>query len=126
MVIIDTNIWIEFFKGNEAYVEPVTTLLKNRLGATIEPIFAELLYGVRNSKDKKMILNYWNVIPKIELQPNYMIEAADYANNNKFYGNGIGLMDAIIIKAMNDSNCLLCTLDKKILRFIDEKKVFNL
>lgn len=88
-------------------------LIKNKLAVTIEPIFAKLLYGVRSSKDKTMILNYWNVLRKIELQTNYLISAAQYSNDNKFFGNSIGLMDAIIIKAASDNNCLVCTLDKK-------------
>ena len=125
MVIIDTNIWIEFFKGNPVYTEQVAMLIKNKLAVTIEPIFAELLYGVRSSKDKTIILNYWNVLRKIELPKNYLIDAAQYSNDNKFFGNGIGLMDAVIIKAASDNSCLVCTLDKKILRFLGDKKVYN-
>ena len=126
MVIVDTNIWIEFFKGSEEYVEQVQLLMKNRLAVTLEPIFAELLYGVRDVKDKTTVLNYWHVLPRIDLKENYLLEAAIYANNNKLYAQGVGLMDAVIIKATKDNNCLLTTLDKKIIRFLDDKSIYNL
>lgn len=126
VIIIDTNIWIEFFKGNKQYTEQVGLLIKNSLAVTIEPIFAELLYGVRSSKDRTTILNYWNVLRKLELPNNYLIDAAQYSNDNKFYGSGIGLIDAIIIKAAKDNNCLICTLDKKMLKYLDGKSVYNI
>ncbi len=126
MVIIDTNIWIEFFKGNEHYTEHVSMLIENRLAVAIEPIFAELIYGVRSPKDKTIVLNYWNILRKIELPNNYLIDAAHYSNDNKFYENGIGLMDAIIIKAAKDNNCVICTLDKKMLKFLDDKSIYNI
>lgn len=126
MIIIDTNIWIEFFKGNEQYTEQVGMLIENKLVLAIEPIFAELLYGVRSSKDKKMVLNYWNILRKIELPNNFLIDTAQYSNDNKFYENGIGLMDASIIKAAKDNNCLIYTLDKKMLKFLDGKNVYSI
>jgi len=73
-----------------------------------------------------MVLNYWNILRKIELQKDYLIDAAQYSNDNKFYGNGIGLMDAIIIKAAKDNNYLVCTLDKNVLKFLEEKNVYSI
>jgi predicted nucleic acid-binding protein len=52
MILIDTSVWIEFFKQDNRFVEEVTTLLMNKMVVTIETIFSELLYGVRDNRDK--------------------------------------------------------------------------
>jgi len=45
MILVDTTIWIEFFKSNPAYFSKMESLLESNVVITIEPIFAELLYG---------------------------------------------------------------------------------
>lgn len=125
MILIDTSVWIEFFKQNKLYAEPISVLLKNKAILAYEPIFSELIYGVRAKKDKEMILNYWDVLPKITLFENSMLKAADYANQNNFHNLGIGLMDALIIKVLIDGNHSIWSLDKKINKTIDSKYIFQ-
>ena len=125
MILLDTNVWIEFYKQNNLYIEEISELLKNKVIIAYEPIFSELLYGVRAKKDKEMILNYWDVLPKITLTENAMLKAAEYANLNNFHNLGIGLMDAIIIKASIDGEHSIWSLDKKINNYIDPKYIFQ-
>ena len=122
---MDTNVWIEFFKQNSLYVDGISVLLKNKVIIAYEPIFSELLYGVNAKKDKEMILNYWDVLPKITLSENAMLKAAEYANLNNFHNLGIGLMDALIIKALIDGKHSIWSLDKKINNYIDPKYIFQ-
>ncbi len=126
MVLIDTNIWIEFLKNNSEYFEEVSALLQNKMVVTIEPIFSELLYGVRSKKDENKIQKYWKVLPKIEFSQESLIEASIFANRNKFYSKGIGLLDAVIIKAATENNLLVWTLDKKVRVHLDEKQIFKI
>jgi predicted nucleic acid-binding protein len=125
MILIDTSVWVEFFKQNPRYVREVQSLLKARLVLTIEPIFSELVYGVRREKDRKVIRAYWNILPKIEFGPNSMIEAAEFANQNKYYQLGIGLVDAIIIKSVVEGKYSVWTLDRKISSNIDPVYVYQ-
>ena len=125
MILIDTNVWIEFFEQNNLYVQEISVLLKNKVIIAYEPIFSELLFGVRAKKDKEMILNYWDVLPKITLTENVMLKAAEYANLNNFHNLGIGLMDALIIKATIDGKHSIWSLDKKINNYIDPKYIFQ-
>ena len=125
MVLVDTNIWIEFFKKNDPYFDEVSTLLQNRMVITLEPVFSELLYGVRTVKDKEIVQNYWNIIPKIDFQNESLIKASEYANKHKFYSLGIGLIDAVIIKSVIDNDLLVWTLDMKMLNHLDDKYIFN-
>lgn len=114
MIIVDTSIWIEFLKQNPAFVKDMVVLLENKEVITIEPIFAELLYGARNVKEKNAILSYWKVLPRIRFIEGSFIETADFANRNNYLNLGIGIMDAILTKATIENKCLIWTLDKKI------------
>ena len=80
MVLIDTNIWIEFLKNNPGFFGEVSALLQNRMVVTIEPIFSELLYGVRTKKDEEKIQEYWKVLPKVEFNQESLIESSIFAN----------------------------------------------
>jgi predicted nucleic acid-binding protein len=125
MILIDTSVWIEFFKQDSHFVEEVTPLLINKMVITIEPVFSELMYGVRNKRDKKKILSYWDILPKIEFGRNTMLKTADFANENNYYNLGIGLMDAIMIKSAIEGNHSLWTLDNRINKNIENKFLYQ-
>jgi len=125
MILIDTSVWIEFFRQDVKYTEEIERLLKKKLVISIGPVFSELLFGVRYKKDKEMILSYWQILPKVEFGRTSMLKAAEFANDNNFYQSGIGLMDAIIIEAVIDGNHTLWTLDKKINNFVEKKYIYQ-
>jgi len=125
MILIDTSVWIEFFKQDSHFVEEVTPLLINKMVITIEPVFSELIYGVRNIKDKKKILSYWDILPKIEFGRNTMLKTAEFANENNYHNLGIGLMDAILIKSAIEGNHSIWTLDNRINKNIENKFLYQ-
>jgi predicted nucleic acid-binding protein len=125
MILIDTSVWIEFFKQDNRFVEELTPLLMNKMVVTLEPVFSELLYGVRNSRDKKKILSYWEILPKIEFGANAMLKAAEFANDNNYHNIGIGLMDAVIIKSAIEGNHSIWTLDNRINKNIENKFLYQ-
>jgi predicted nucleic acid-binding protein len=124
MILVDTTIWVEFFKSNPVFVNDMESLLENKNVITIEPVFAELLYGSRSDKERNMILSYWKVLPKIKFMEGSFIEAADFANRKNYHNVGIGLIDSILSRAATDNNCQIWTLDKKILINLDEKLLY--
>jgi len=126
MILIDTSVWIEFFRQNAMYSERIESLLETREIITIEPVFAELLYGVRQKQDKEMILSYWQILPKITFGMNSMLAASEFANNNKYHQSGIGLMDAVIIKSAMDGDHSIWTLDMKINDNIAGKYIYQI
>jgi len=125
MILADTTIWIEFFKSNPAFVNDMESLLENKNVITIEPVFAELLYGSRSDNERNMISSYWKVLPKIKFMEGSFIESADFANRRNYHNAGIGLIDSILSKAATDNNHLIWTLDKKILNNLDDKLLYK-
>jgi len=61
------------FKQRGPYNLDVPSLLEAQVVAAIEPVFAELLYGVRDRKEKEIVLSYWQVLPKIEFESGSMM-----------------------------------------------------
>ncbi len=92
---------------------------------TIEPVFAELLYGSRSDNERNMILAYWKVLPKIKFSEGSFIESVEFANKRNYHNVGIGLIDSILIKAVTDNKYIIWTLDKKILNNLDEKLLYK-
>jgi predicted nucleic acid-binding protein len=126
MILVDTSIWIEFFRQNSDYAKRVKYLLEIREIITIEPVFAELLYVARQKQDREMILSYWNLLPKITFSMNSMLAASEYANNNKYHQSGIGLMDSMIIKSAMDGDHSIWTLDMRINDNISRKYIYQI
>lgn len=124
MILVDTSVWIEFFKQRNRYVQEMEPLLSAKLVITIEPIFSELLYGIRQKEDKEMIMSFWNILPRIDFGANSMLEASRFASENHFYRLGIGLMDAIIIKSAIDGKHAIWTLDRRINNNIEKNYMY--
>ena len=124
MILADTTIWIEFLKSNPAFFNEMESLLESKEVITIEPIFAELLYGSRNNKERSLILSYWKVLPHIYFTEGTLIESADFGNKSDYLNLGIGLIDTILIKATIENKYLIWTLDKKILKNLNKQFLY--
>ena len=119
-IILDTSVWIEYFKGNEKYFNICQQYIEKGEIITIELIFAELLQGAHNKKDMEMLKAYYKLIPDINIDQLYIM-AGEYSQKEKLISKGIGLIDACIIFATIVSGSKLWTLDKKIRAFLDDK-----
>jgi predicted nucleic acid-binding protein len=116
LILADTSIWVEFLKqtdfgGNQRFSECLDSLSVIAISA----VFGELLQGVRNDKEEKVILEYWNALPKID-ERNLFIEAGKISHEHKLYNKGIGLIDCYIIAAAQSNKLEIWSLDKKLLQ----------
>lgn len=122
-IILDTSIWIEYFKGKDEYFNICRELIEKNEIKTIDLIFAELLQGSRSQKEVDLIKAYFELIPKVEIEQLYIF-AGEFSQKEKLINKGIGLIDACIITATMMSNAKLWTLDKKINTFLSEKYLY--
>lgn len=120
MIVVDTSVWIEFLKGkNHEISERFITCLKNRDVIALSPVFGELLQGVKNERERKIIVDFWYNLPKIS-EENAFIEAGELSNKYKLKDRGVGLVDAYILNVTLNNDFLIWTLDKKLQKVIDE------
>jgi len=114
MILVDTSVWIEFFRQETIIADHIRVLLKKKTIVTLEPIFSELLYGVSNMKEYEVVHSFWQMLPKIEFPEGSMIEAASLARQRNYHLMGIGVLDAAIIQATEQGDHRLWTLNERI------------
>ena len=123
MTLLDTSIWIEYFKRKEDYKLIIDNLLREKKVLGFDFIFGELLQGAREN-EKAIIINIWEILPRVNIS-GIGLFAGKYSLENKLWDKGIGLIDCAIIYATIESKSLLWTLDKKILGFLDEQYLYK-
>jgi len=124
MILVDTSVWIEFFRQQGEYTDHMNDLLNRRAIITLEPIFSELMYGVGNRQEYEVIKTFWLMLPKITFTEGYMIEAASLARQRNYHLMGIGVVDAAIIKATEEGEHLLWTLNSRINEHIRKPLIY--
>ena len=123
MIILDTSVWIEYFKQAEQYKLPIDKLLREKKVLSFDLIFGELLQGAREN-EKSKIITLWEILPKVAIQ-GIGFYAGLYSCENKCYEKGVGLIDCAIIYATIESGSSLWTLDKKIINQLDSKHIYE-
>jgi len=125
MILIDTSVWIEFFRRNGDYPARISSLLEIQQVVAFEPVFAELLYGARSRKDRDIITSFWELLPRVDFGSGSLMKAAEMAGREEFLQSAIGLVDALIIQATLDGNYRLWTLDKRVAGRLQQKNLYS-
>jgi predicted nucleic acid-binding protein len=125
MIIIDTSIWIEYFKQNSQYSNQIMKLLETQKVLAVECIFGELLQGVKNNREREIINSYWENLPKCN-DNNVWIDAGNYSSEHKLISKGIGLIDTVILISAQKNNAKIWTLDKKLMRILKKEEKYIL
>jgi len=109
-VLVDTSIWIDYFRTGKNSVK-LDSLIDENLIVTNELILTELVPFLRISSQQKIIKLLHNV-KKLELSINWdqIIEYQFKCLKNGL--NGIGIPDLIIAQNAIQNRCKIYTLDK--------------
>ena len=126
MILIDTSVWIEFFRQNDPVSSQVSTLLADQKVITVEPVFSELMFGVISAQERSVIKTFWEILPKIEFAEDSMFEASSFAFQNNSQELEIGLIDAVIIRSAQKGGHLIWTLDERIISIMDNSQLFHM
>src|SRR5258706_11469442 len=114
MIVVDTSVWIDFFRGTHQQLnDNLELLIENNEIIALSCVFGELLQGVKNENEEKTILDFWHNLSKID-ETNLFIEAGRSSNKYKQLNKGVGLIDSYILTAVLKNNLPLWTCDKKL------------
>lgn len=125
MIILDTSVWIEYFRQNEPIANQVSTLLAEQKVIAVEPVFAELMFGVRNAQERNVIRTFWQILPRADLEEESLFKTSDLAFQYDFQDKGIDLIDALVIRTAQMANHQLWTLNKRIISILDNVQLFH-
>lgn len=116
MIIVDTSVWIEFFKQSNVNISDLLAgYIEDGEVVALSPVFGELLQGVRNESEEKLILEFWRTLPKLN-ETELWIEAGKFSNKKKLISKGIGLIDSFILISAKINKLSVWTLDKGLQR----------
>ncbi|HEX7016536.1 MAG TPA: PIN domain-containing protein [Cyclobacteriaceae bacterium] len=125
MILVDTSIWIDYFRQVTGPVaETLAEYIERDQVVALSPVFGELLQGVRDQREEKIVLEHWKNLPKID-ESNLFVEAGRLSYRHKLYSAGVGLIDCYILAAARVHKLDILSLDKKLLsahRLLREKK----
>ena len=123
MVILDTSVWIEFFKTKDPFFDEVSVLLERNEIIGLSFIFGELLQGAKNNHERTILREFWDALPKMN-EENVFIRAGLESGNKKWMDKGIGLIDSAILIAARTVGARIWTLDKKLSSILSDTELF--
>lgn len=110
-LLVDTSIWIEYFKGNETVIDIIHD--QNNFEVFITgPVLTELIQGIKTQNEKDRFAMCINAVPKLPITDDDWINAGNTGNSLRKIGVTIPLPDLIILTVANKSKCALFTRDK--------------
>lgn len=119
MVLIDTSVWIEFFRGHDPYFDKVRAILEIRGALASDVVFGEILQGCKDPKEARFVEEFYGSLPKAHL-PDLFIEAGKLSLSKKAIHKGVGLIDISILALAQHHHAKIWTLDKKFMAVIPE------
>jgi hypothetical protein len=114
VIVVDTSVWIDFLRrSNQQLIDKLELLIENNEVVALSCVFGELLQGVKNENEEKVILDLWSILSKVD-ESNLFIEAGKLSGKYKLFSRGVGLIDGYILAAALKFNIPLLTFDKKL------------
>lgn len=108
-VIVDTSIWIDFFKGG--LFPEVESALKEGMVYLTPLIASELISGVRTAPEEKELLDWIRTLPLVETLLSHWINVGHLRSKCQKKGVTISTPDAHIAQATLDIAGVLYTSD---------------
>ncbi len=124
MIVVDTSIWIDFLKANEPIFTRMQLLLENGQVIANECVFAELMQGAIEKRERDIISDYWHNLPKYT-NDGILLKAGKESCLNKWFIKGVGLIDCAILMYVREIKSQLWTLDKTLLSILTKEEIFS-
>lgn len=121
-VLIDTSIWIDYFRGgNEEILKKTDQLLSYASVYVPKVVMAELIHGAKSEKEVAVIESFVEAFNIIDQTENTWIKAGTLSFSMKRRGVYVNLVDCYIAVLAEEYHCKIFSLDehfKEIKRFL--------
>jgi hypothetical protein len=111
-VLVDTSVWIEFFRKKEPYYSIVSDLMDNDSICCLGIVVAELLQGAKSDKELNTIKAFLHVFDFLPEAVGSWEKAGELSFSLQRKGKAAGLSDCYIAVAVQAADVRLFTLDK--------------
>ena len=110
-VLIDSSVWIEFFRKNEPYHDIVSRLMDDEQIVCCGVILAELMQGAKSDKELAVLEDFLQVFAFIQETPELWAAAGKLSYKLRRKGVTVGLSDCFIAVAAASVKSRVATLD---------------
>lgn len=124
MILCDTNIFIEIYRGNFDIIQVVKSIGQHNI-AVSDVTCAELLYGARNKRELLAIRKDLNKITIAPIEASISTLAVELVEKHAL-SHKLSLPDALIGATAIFHNTELFTLNIKDFRFLEQIKLFKI
>ncbi|MFQ5753342.1 MAG: PIN domain-containing protein [bacterium] len=124
MIVVDTSIWIDFFKAKEPVFSHLQGLLENGQVLAVECVFAELMQGAKEKRERDIISGYWQNLPKYSMD-GIFFKAGIESGRSNWINQGVGLIDGAILMYARETKSYIWTLDKKLLSLLKKEEKYE-
>jgi len=124
MIIVDTSILIDAFRGDQSKFLTLRKLHEKDELLILSPILAELLQGAKSQSEVETIKQLWLDLPKIN-ESSFWIDAGINSFKNKWKDKGVGIIDGLLISIAWRHKYKIWTLDKKLISVAGSNFIFS-
>lgn len=110
-VLVDTSVWIEFFRKHEPYYSIVSKLIDDEQVCCCGIILAELMQGAKSDRELEVLVDFPRVFHFIAETSQLWADAGKLAFQLRRKGLTIGLSDCYIAVAAASVHAQVATLD---------------
>jgi len=111
-IIVDTTIWIEFFRNRESdESNHLKDLLRQRRVVMVGIVLSEIVQAVKDPKEAKLVLASFAKLPYSEMTRDRWQQAGEISAFLRKKGTTIPLSDLIIAACALAEGCEIYTLD---------------
>ncbi len=110
-ILVDTSVWIEFFKARSETGDKVEALLVEDSIWTCGVVLFELLQGVRSEDEKSRVLETLSNLRYAEMSKPLWKKAAESSASLRKKGINVPLSDILISIISNEHKLAIFTLD---------------
>ncbi len=110
--LVDTSVWVEYFKSKDNIVEFIDRGLDNKNVFVTGVILTEILQGIKNDKEKQLVKFCMDAIPYYEVNKEDWIKTGELSNALRREGITLPLADVLIASIAIKNQCKILTYDK--------------
>lgn len=112
LVVVDTSVWIAYFRGQTPDVERnLDELIDADLVTLVPPVRLELILGCRKSQRVSLVRRI-DALHSLGISESTWKSAEGFAMQLREKGITLGVVDALIAAAVSEQSACLWTLDK--------------
>lgn len=112
LVVVDTSVWIAYFRGRDPDVESnLDELIDADLVAIVPPVRLELILGCRKNQRASLVKRIDSLHSLIVAETTWKL-AEDCSMRLRDKGITLGVIDVLIAAAVSEKSACLWTLDK--------------